>query len=711
MIGKTVSHYRIVGSLGAGGMGVVYAGEDIRLHRPVALKFVPEELAKDRSAVERLNSEARTASNLNHPNICTIYDIGEHEGQPFIVMELLKGQTLRERLESALLKIRDVVEIGIQVADALDAAHQRSVIHRDIKPANLFLVDRGQVKVLDFGLAKLVSRRTDIAVTAGVTRDRTADGLTLGTVAYMSPEQVNGDDLDGRTDLFSLGIVLYEALTGHQPFTGKTSAVVFSAILTRAPVAPVVLNPEVPPRLQEVVNNCLEKDRELRYQNAADLRADLKRVRRDMESGQSGVFRTTGSIHAATPDEPTHAITRETTSKPASVSADSATRTAAVGGSGSVEQVRRANYTIIGAVAVAAAVVIAGAMWLRPRNNGPAPATGATSAPQSVRTQLAAATASLEAKDYRAALTYAEEALRLSPDDRDAIRVREAARAILARFDEAVAQAGQRLAQGDAQGATSALDAARAIDPTAPILADLSARIAALPRTRTSETARRAEPPSPSEAARQRPPASSPAPTPPPTAAAPAPPEPIVSRTPSRESSRPTDPSAQPAPVSQAPPTAPPPAAPPVVAPSRPTPAPEPAAANPPPAARPDAAEHRESAAAPSRPQEADEAAIRRVIGTYARAIETKDLPLFRSVKPNMTADEQRRVEAGFRAVTSQQVAITVTAINVRGQDATVQLRRRDTIQAGGRQQTSESLQTMALTRAASGWVIQEIGR
>ena len=245
MIGKTVSHYRIVGPLGAGGMGVVYAGEDVRLGRPVALKFVPEDLARDRQAVERLKSEARTASGLNHANICTIFDIGDHEGQPFIVMELLKGQTLRDRLTAAPLKTLDVVELGIQVADALDSAHRQNIIHRDIKPANLFLVERGPVKVLDFGLAKFVLTTRRARPRPDPTREQTAEGVTLGTVAYMSPEQVTGEELDGRTDLFSLGVVLYEALTGHQPFTGKTSAVVFSAILTHAPVAPIVLNPDV----------------------------------------------------------------------------------------------------------------------------------------------------------------------------------------------------------------------------------------------------------------------------------------------------------------------------------------------------------------------------------------------------------------------------------------------------------------------------------
>ncbi|MEQ1868567.1 MAG: serine/threonine-protein kinase, partial [Vicinamibacterales bacterium] len=292
MLGQTLSHYRIISQLGVGGMGVVYEGVDPRLGRPVAIKFVPEEFANDLKALERLRSEARTASGLNHPNICTIYDVGEHEGRPFIVMELLKGQTLRDRIATKPLKMHEAIDVGIQVADALDCAHGQHIIHRDIKPANLFVVDRGQIKVLDFGLAKLVNRELGTQMTLAPTIDQTAAGVAMGTVAYMSPEQVQGEDLDGRTDLFALGVVLYECVTGHQPFKGKTSAVVFSQILTQAPTAPVALNPDVPARLQDVINNCLEKDRELRYQEAAGLRADLRRVKRDLESGASAVART-----------------------------------------------------------------------------------------------------------------------------------------------------------------------------------------------------------------------------------------------------------------------------------------------------------------------------------------------------------------------------------------------------------------------------------
>ena len=287
LIGRTISHYRVIAPLGVGGMGVVYRGEDVRLGRPVAIKFVADDFANDAQAVARLRAEARAASALNHPNICTIHDIGTEEGHPFIVMELMEGQTLRDRLVRGHLKPHELVDLGIQAADALQAAHSAGIIHRDIKPANIFLTSRALVKVLDFGLAKLtaVHPGPDSATTLA-TADLTVAGTTLGTVTYMSPEQAAGEELDGRTDLFSLGVVLYECATGRQPFEGKTHALVLSAILNRAPTAPTTLNHELPLRLQEIILTCLEKDRELRYQSAADLRADLKRVRRDLESGR-----------------------------------------------------------------------------------------------------------------------------------------------------------------------------------------------------------------------------------------------------------------------------------------------------------------------------------------------------------------------------------------------------------------------------------------
>ncbi len=628
MIGRAISHYRVLQTLGAGGMGVVYLAEDGRLGRQVALKFLPPEASRDETTLERFRLEARAASSLSHPGICTVFDIGDDGGSPFIVMEALKGETLRDRIKRAPIKVSEVLDIAIQLADALEAAHSQGIVHRDIKPGNLFIGEKNRVKILDFGLAKLV-QPTNATATMSAEDQLTVPGSTLGTVSYMSPEQARGEEVDARSDLFSLGTVIYEMAAGVQAFGGSSPGAVIAAILIR-PAPPIIeRNGAIPPRLEEIIQKALEKDRDLRYQHAADLLTDLKRLRRDIEVNSS---HSSATVLATQMDLVTLApASRASMAKAAPGSRASVALPEPVGSTSVApgSQAERARVPVWrhGAAAGAAVVLVAlGLAWAwRPPAETPAPSA------QAATPSLVAATGPVAAPP--------------APSEPEAASRASAPPAAGAGAAPATPppQTASDLRTLPASGPAVAGPAAAGLHPTAP------------PATRAVHIA-------------SMDPAATPAPPP---QLAPAVSAPVLPGVPLTNASVPAPPPSAPAP--------------------RVAPTATPAAPTAPPAAA-----------------ESDDAAIRRTLATYAMAVEKKDVSLFRSVRPGLSAAEEGRLRESFKQIESQHVTLDVEEIRVEGRAATVRLSRKDSLVIGGRRQAQSSRQVFRLEKTGADWIITE---
>jgi tRNA A-37 threonylcarbamoyl transferase component Bud32 len=655
LTGQTVARYRIVSKLGAGGMGVVYLAEDTELGRKVALKFLPHGDELDPHALERFRVEARAASGLNHPCICTVYDIGEFEDTPYIVMEALDGEALGTKHRGQPMRIDDLIEIGIQLADALDAAHAHGIIHRDVKPANIFLDPRNRAKLLDFGLAKLAPGPAP-AVTGLDTTSRsmrhghqdnrlTQPGTAMGTVSYMSPEQARGEDVDARTDLFSLGAVLYEMATGTRAFQGSTAAVIYDAILNRTPTPVARQNPLLPDHLDGIIAKALEKNRDLRYQHASELRADLRRVQRDLDL-LSGTRRLDSVyLGAVEPRQGTGA-------SPASPAT-------------------RARGRWLGAAAVAAAAVVAVIWALVPVDRNP-PAGGGTPAGESAGTSGDAAATAAGTSPVAPATGILPDVASLAPPaparGPEPTTTPEPVAPTPAVPSPARAASAPAPAAGDAPTSTaSAVERAPAIDNRPDIAAGAAPVPAARPASQEIPATPDVAPTVAERPVEEGPPVN------------PAPPAPEPAR---------LDAGASPATVAQPPVTAAPGAAPPAADPVA-DPAQAPVAV----------------ADAPS-----DEALIRDVLRDYERAIETRDIALYRSVVPGLTSAEERALLDSFRNVEAE-VDIRVDSLVVEGDTATVRVTRRDVARTrDGRQAPAgTSTPTFRFERSARGWVITRV--